>query len=421
MQIVFDANCKHDNSIKSIVEQFLKNTQTLETEHKASIIVFQDGASKSFYIKCSLKADDAAKLCDLDAKLDISNPQSYRANRELHLKNQTYQKMVIDSGNGREFNDIIVEYNTSYHPKKPLKVWGGQHRISAISEAGQQSNRYHGFRIYVALTKEQRTELALISNTNINVSNDTFDRMIEETKFGDKLRQFCRNVGLLGTNEDFPDVGSRADRITVKKARSFVVNFYKGADTGKGLKSDELDRRVYEPYLAETGGAGIDQTYAEIMNKHDILKDKHLIAAGTGFANLHKAQVAAIQNGKGKVRNSKAARNKAMVDSVLCGWAFVTGLLQSHSDRLQNHVAIPKMNSKTPDPLNSQEMSRFKHTSDPATYRGLGTRSSLKDRQRVAQLFLARSKEKNKPLERPLMDKAVSQVVGIMTLSKGYS
>jgi hypothetical protein len=89
--------------------------------------------------------DDAVPLCDLNAKLDPSKPESYRANRQLLKKNHTYLKMVEDAKKGREFNDIIVEYNTSDEPDKPLKVWGGQHRISAISEAANQSNRYHGF------------------------------------------------------------------------------------------------------------------------------------------------------------------------------------------------------------------------------------------------------------------------------------
>jgi len=184
MKIIFDNNASKNEEIKKSVIEFLSKVKSLESSHNMAIIIFQDGASGSYYIKCSLTAEDAAKLCDLSAKLDVKNPESYRANRELLLKHATYLKMEDDSAKGREFNDIIVEYNTAYKHILPLKVWGGQHRINAISAKGKKANRYHGFRIYFNLSKKERTELALVSNTNISVSNDTFDRMVEETLFG---------------------------------------------------------------------------------------------------------------------------------------------------------------------------------------------------------------------------------------------
>lgn len=416
MNILFDEHASANPQVNQSVEKFLSTASTLEMKHDMPIVIFQDGVLASYYIKCSLLSSDAAELCDLDAKLDLNNPQSYRANRELLLKNATYLKMETDVANGREFNDIIVEYNVSYDPRTPLKVWGGQHRISAIKRAGKKAARYHGFRIYFDLTKEQRTELALISNTNISVSNDTFDRMVEETKFGDALRTWCQQVGLL--DKDFPDTGARSEKITVKRARSFVLNFYIGKQRGSEIKTGDLDRTVYEPYLTVTG-VTVDPKYEEIMKANDILADKDLLRAGEKFATLHNAQYKAVTESK-KIKNSKAYRNKALVESVLCGWSYVAGLLQSHPERLENHYRIPKTTNKIPDPLNADEMSKFKHDQDPVTYRGLGTRSALKDRQRIAQLFLAKSREKNVALERSFMTKAVSTVVGLLALSKGY-
>ncbi len=218
--IQFDGNAEKSPQAKDSVSAFLESVATLETKHDMPIIIFQDGASGAYYIKCSLLASDAARLSDLDAKLDLSNRESYRANRQLFLKNFTYKRMESDATKGREFNDIIVEYSTEYNPGNPLKVWGGQHRIKAISSAYTKSNRYHGFRVYFNLSKDQRTDVALISNTNIAVSNDTFDRMIEETLYGDVLNKWCQTVGFLANGEDFPDVGSRSERITVKRARS---------------------------------------------------------------------------------------------------------------------------------------------------------------------------------------------------------
>jgi hypothetical protein len=67
------------------------------------------------------------------------------------------------------------------------------------------------------------------------VSNDTFDRIIEDTIYGGKLRTWCQQIGFLDETEDFPDVGSRSEKITIKKGRSFVVNFYLGQERGKDL------------------------------------------------------------------------------------------------------------------------------------------------------------------------------------------
>jgi len=305
MNIVFDTNAPDNSKVKKELVMFLKCVKPLESSHDIPVIVFQDGVRGSYYIKCTLSAKDAAKLCDLNAKLDIKNPESYRANRELLLSHATYLKMETDSASGREFNDIIVEYNTQYNSSNPLKVWGGQHRINAIKNKGRDINRYHGFRIYFDLSKEQRTELALISNTNISVSNDTFDRMVEETIFGNVLRNWCRKVGFLKRGEDFPDIGSRSEKITVKRARSFIVNFYLGKEEGAQIATDKLDKHVYNPYIA-TSGVNIDPKYESIIPKNDILKDTALIKAGQSFFALHDAQYRAVKNPKTNTKNSKS-------------------------------------------------------------------------------------------------------------------
>jgi len=420
MKIIFDDNAEKDEKVQFLVQEFLNNISTLEQKHDMPIVIFQDGVNRSYFIKCSIQSGIAASSCDTNAKLDFRSEESFRANRELLLKNQTYLKMEADAGKGREFNDIIVEYNTNYVPEKPLKIWGGQHRISAITKSGINLDRCHGFRIYFNLEKNQRTELALISNTNISVSNDTFDRMIEETTFGDRLRSWSQKVGFFKKNEDFPDVGSRSEKITVKKARSFIVNFYLGKEIGKNIKTSKLDTQVYEPYLVETG-VNIDQKYKEYLDSNNILNDKNLFKAGQRFFYLHNAQYRAVKDKNTKINDNKGFRNKAMIESVLCGWSFIAGLLQSHKNRLENHYKIPKSTTKVPDPLNAEEMSNYKHDSDGATYRGLGTRSALKDRQRIAQLFLAKSSVDNVLLDKTFLNKAVSTVVGLLTLAKGYT
>ncbi len=206
----------------------------------------------------------------------------------------------------------------------------------------------------------------------------------------------------------------------VKKARSFLVNFYLGKEKGKELKDKDLDQFVYEPYLSATG-VSVDPKYSEIMNRENILKDLSLIEAGKRFTALHNAQYRAVIDKNSAIEDRKSFRTKAFIESVLCGWSYVAGLLQDHPDRLTNHYRIPKTNKKIPDPLNAKEMSEFKHDSDKPTYRGLGTRSSSKDRQRIAQLFLAKSRDENVYFDKNFMNKAVSQVMGILYSSQGYA
>jgi hypothetical protein len=391
----------------------------LENVLDLPVIIFQDGKNKSYYIKCSIPTSNIYAVLDLDAKLEAGQ-DSFRANRELLLNHNTFLKMADDAKDGREFNDIIVEYNLAYNKQKPLKVWGGQHRSLAIKESHPECDRHHGFKVYFCLTKKQRTEVALISNTNIDVSNDTFDRIQEETYYGDGLRKWCQQVGLLNKDENFPSQRSKSEKITVKLARSFIVNYYLGLEKGKLLKGNELDKNTYEPYIPETG-INLDSQYRKILERSkDIWKNKSLIIAGKKFCKLHHVQNKSVIKSE-KVRNRKAFRNKALIESVISSWAYVAGLLQSHKERLKCHYIVPKTNNRIPDPLNAETMSHFHHDQDPPTYRGLGARSSLKDRQRMAQVFLAKTFNNNNLLDKKLLTKAVSQVVGLSAMSKGYS
>jgi len=423
MQILFDSGAKHEPNVETEVNQFLTKVKTREQESNSPIIIYQDGKKGSYYIKCTIPAKVVCNLLDLNARLDPSNDASYRANRELLLKHHTYQRMRTDAEEGREFHDLIVEYSKVYNPEKPLKVWGGQHRSKAIQEALEVKDvsRDHGFRVYFGLSKEQRTDLALISNTNISVSNDLFDRQLEETLVGTQLREWCVRVGLLNQGEDFPDQASRSDRISVQLTRTFLVNFFRGEAKGEKLDERELDRHVYEPYLCQSG-AFLDPEYEEVIRRlgKGLWDNPQLIQSGKAFALLHQTQRDAVEKGK-DIEKRKGFKNKALTASVLTGWSFVAGLLQSHSQRLNNLLQIPKATREFPDPLNAKGMSTFHHDEDEATYRGLGTRSSMKDRQRMAQVFLAKSTSPDTCLDKGLLNKAVSQVRAIRSWQRGYS
>lgn len=296
VEIIFDDHTTQDESVVREVKQFMAETETLEKFKCLPVIIHQDGKSKSFYMKCSIQSKIACPLLDTDAQLD--DKSRFRSNRELLKRHSTYKRMLADAKEGREFNDIIVEYNKAYSPQKPLKVWGGQHRVEAIREAFtlRGTSRYHGFKVLFQLSKKQRTDIAISSNTNISVSSDLFDRFIEETLVGNDLRNWCYKVGLLDEREDFPDKGSTSEVITIKLARSFVTNFCKGMDRATEFENENLlYEDIYEPYLCKSG-ATLDPEYEAILSKcgNSIWRNAALAKAGCAFASLHKAQYRAV-------------------------------------------------------------------------------------------------------------------------------
>ncbi|MDD4858889.1 MAG: hypothetical protein PHR56_01590 [Dehalococcoidales bacterium] len=421
MQIKFDASAPANKEVENNVKAFLESVSTGEAEKSCPVILFQDGVKKSYYIRCTVAGETVAKKVSLDARLNPDGSDTFRDNRELMLRNNTFIRMESDAENKREFNDIIAEYITSYSPDKPLKVWGGQHRSKAIMDAykNKKVSRYHGFRVYFNLSKEQRAELALVSNTSIAASNDLFDRQLEEAFMGPHLRRWCLKMGLLKKGEDFLDAGSRAEGITVQAARSFIVNYFKGKQAGEQLKPEQLDMNVYEPYLCQTGIV-LDEEYRKLTEEKGsaLWTDKGLAEAGKAFAKLHATQYTAIKKSPLDRRNY---RMKAFTLSVLSAWAYVAGLLQAHPARLAIHLTVPEAPKGIPDPLNADEMANFKYYQDPENLRGLGTRAALKDRQRMAQVFLARTTNAELTLDKKLLNQAVNQVAALRFFSRGYT
>jgi hypothetical protein len=421
VDIIFDKKAAKNAAVEKTVKEFLKNVATLEKAQAAPVYIFQDGVKNSYYIRCAIEGKTVKSAVCLDARLAPEHGETFRDNREILLTHNTFLRMKDDAAKEREFSDIIAEYITSYLPETPLKVWGGQHRSRAIMDAYDEKkvSRYHGFRVYFCLSKEQRTELAFISNTSIAVSNDLFDRQLEETYMGPYLRRWCTKMGLLKQGDDFPDVGSHAEKITTQSARSFLVNYFKGREIGKQIIDAELDKNVYEPYLCQTG-AFLDEEYRQLTEKMGakLWTDKGLNEAAKAFAAMHKAQYHAI---KKSGKNSKAFRMKAMVPSVLTAWSYVAGLLQSHPSRLKVHLTVPEAPKGVVDPLNAEEMATFRYYQDIETYRGLGTRAIMKDRQRMAQVFLARSMDPEATLDKKLLNQAVNQFAALRFFARGYT
>jgi len=407
--ILDDNASKPPEGVLEIFREFRSEMPTLESERKLPFVLLQDGKSKAYYIECHIIASVAIPLVDLDAVLDPEEQEQFRLQRELQPSNPAFIRMCSDAVENRQFSDIIAEYDTSYRPEAPLKILGGQHRTEAIKRALENSeiSRYHGFRVYFGLTVDQRNEIAQVANTNIAISPDLIDRM-QETVRGPQLRNFFHKVGLLEPNEDFADRKNPEGKITVRLARTFIVNFFEG----KKNKDVKLEDSFFTPYVCKSGQE--DPKYLFIIDKK-IWQDSDLLEAGTNFASLHKKQMMVVA--QDPELNKSEFRNKAISMAVLSSWAFVAGLLQNKKDALRKLFSLPKL-SGDKDPLVAKFMSESSHPKDPPTYRGLGTRYTVEDRGRVTEMFIQYASSSSKQITRAIIESAIMSHEAKVALAK---
>lgn len=289
----------------------------------------------------------------------------------------------------------MVEYDTSYRIKKPLIVYGGQHRLRAIEKAKDvKGSVFHGVRVYFDLSREQKVEIATVNNTSIAVPNDLLDRMREQL-LGSELRDWCQSVGLLEKGEDFADRRS-PDTPTVRIARTLLVNFYRGMDA--------KENDFHQPIVCKSGG--IDEDYMEVR-KRVTWSETRLIEMGKQFARLHKVQRETVAN-REEDNYAEFAR-KAISLTVVASWAYAAGIFQRNPEHLQTHYAIPDSIPAPNDPLNAKALSlaRLKGT-DPDTYRGLGTRSNSRELGRMLEVFLVlAAKASKKRITKELANAAI--------------
>ena len=119
MKISFDTKAPKNTEVEETVRNFFNKVDSLEKAGDSSILIHQDGVKKSYYVRCTISGETMSKLISLDARLDPQSPDTFRDNRELLLKHNTFIRMSLDAENEREFNDIIAEYIISYLPDKP--------------------------------------------------------------------------------------------------------------------------------------------------------------------------------------------------------------------------------------------------------------------------------------------------------------
>lgn len=390
---------KIDKDTLNEIEKFYDQINTLEKELGKGLIIFLDKKSGAFYTECHISAEEFTKKEDIDAVVDPDNQEEFRLNRNLNEKHTAFKEMLSDAKEGRQFSDIVIDFNNDYKAEKPLKILGGQHRVVAIRRAYEKEkvNRTHGIKIYFNLSTSKRVEIAEIANTNINISADLRDRLKEQQlNPPGRLRDWAWHIGILKKGLDFADKRRKEqEEPTVKMMRTFLVNFYDGLDYTGALEDEAKD-----PYLCTSGG--MDPRYKKLfdrLKKKDFKDYKELTEAGKKFMELHKKQF--------KTAN-KSHRYRAFALAVISSWAFTAGVLQKNKKYLNKLYSIPEKSTRT-DPLNGEAMSKARNNKyDSDTYRGLGTRYNDKERGRLLQFFYRYSRSDKENITLNLYNAAIN-------------
>jgi len=348
-------------------------------EKRDQLFLLTDNRTGAKFVECHIRAEKLIELGTTDAPLDPEEQGEFRANREIVENAAAYSQMKADALQKRAFSNIVAEYNVDYVLEKPLKIVGGQHRFEAVRLAFLEGiNEYHGIKLYFDLTLDQRLDVQLISNTNIAISSDLFDRM-QETFRGPELRNWCSEVGILEPGQDFGDRKARGGPITVQFARTFISNFY----LGKAVDPKKFDQTETNPIVCP--GGAIDDAWDVLRSKHkNMWTDDGLKESGKQYARLVASQRSSFVKKKG-VKVPPDFPEKATNMAVLAGWSFVAGVLQHNSQRLKRHYALADTVGR--DPLNASALAKGRHKTDPENYRGLGYRVDPKERARFAELF----------------------------------
>ncbi len=386
------------DSLKDVDEAVRDFIKQCQPEEHANLCIFVDARTNARYCECHLRGSSILALGTIDVPLDPEEQPEYRANREIVEDHVAFERMKTDAAERRTFSNIVTEFTTTFDSDHPLKIIGGQHRYKAIEFAAEKGrDELHGLKVYFDLDSDQRLDVQLISNTNIATSTDLFDRM-HETLSGPELRDWCQDCGLLEENSDFADKRARGQAITVRAARTFLVNYFRGLE----IDSQKFDKTDTTPILVKTGVP--DPEWGKLrQSKPNFWKDKKLRKAGKEFARLVEAQRVSF---KGRADSSIDFVEKAFNFAVIAGWSYVTGLLHENEVRLKRHFGLA--DAKRRDPLNAAALARGRHKTDPENYRGLGYRTDPKERGRFVELFYLQA-EKGQGIDKPLIDLAIKK------------
>jgi hypothetical protein len=385
-------------AVLELVKDFAAESEPLERQH---LLLLRDLRTGAIYLECHIRASRLIKLGTVDVPLDPDEQSEYKANREIVEDHVAFEQMKEDALQRRTFSNLVCEFSRTFDPDHPLKIVGGQHRFTAIQNSLDQGiDELHGLKVYFGLDPEQRIDVQLISNTNIAVSTDLFDRM-QETLSGPELRNWCQTVGLLDCDVDFADKRARTSPLTVRAARTFIVNYFRGRD----VVAENFDHSETTPTICKSGIADTEWQSLK-AKKQNLWTDTGLREAGVAFAGLIAAQRKAFGPGSGVKKANVDYAEKALNYAVLSAWSFIAGVLHGNVVRLKRHYALKDVSGK--DPLNAAVLSKGRHKTDSDSYRGLGYRTDAKERGRLAELFFLQA-EKGDGLSGPLVDVAIKK------------
>src|SRR3990172_8142357 len=151
LNIIIPKTLNPTTEVKKLMVDFLDSFSIYEIEHGSSLVLNYDLKSKAFYLLCHLTSIDLINYSDLEATLDFDNEEDviYKLNREITEDQTAFKTMEDDAREGRSFEDLVIEYDKTYRKEKRLKIYGGQHRVRAISNTEKEvKNINHGIRIY---------------------------------------------------------------------------------------------------------------------------------------------------------------------------------------------------------------------------------------------------------------------------------
>lgn len=372
-----------EGQCKDMLREFSGEFQPLESQEQ--LILLKDAKTGAQYCECHLKASKVVSLGTIDVPLDYEGQPEYRANREIVLDSSAYKTMINDAKNGRSFSNIVAEYTKEFDSEHPLKIIGGQHRFQAIREAFENEiDEYHGVKVYLGLDITQRLDVQLISNTNIAISPDLIDRLQEGFQ-GPELRKWCQAVGLLEPGQDFSDSYERGGSLSVKMARTFVTNYFKG----ERVSTKDFNLTDTTPVVCPTGTSDPEWEKLKTDNP-DLWTHSKLLEAAKEFSGLVNAQRNSFK-GKQSPKPKPDYPEKALNVAVLSAWAYTAGVLQGNATRLKRHFNIRTATGK--DPLNADALAKGRHKTDPQNYRGLGYRTDPQERGRFVELFYLQAEE----------------------------
>src|SRR5438045_97098 len=104
------------------IDEFLNQFEPYEVKNSTKLHLYFDEKSQAFYLTCHLDAKTLARSCDTEATLDSEDDDEiYKLNREITEDQAAYVAMERDALNGRSFEDIVLEFDTSYRPKNRSK------------------------------------------------------------------------------------------------------------------------------------------------------------------------------------------------------------------------------------------------------------------------------------------------------------